>query len=389
MHKFGNVISYTDDLPGDVMAQAARAGSMPFIFRHVALMPDAHLGKGSTIGSVIPTKGAIIPAAVGVDLGCGMIASKLNLTASELPDDLSALLSDIERLIPAGVGRGRATIERGSQYLNAHPNETLKTAKDKESIRAVNQFGTLGSGNHFLELCVGVDESVWLVVHSGSRGVGNWMARQHISKASKMMRDMFINLPDPDLAYFVQNTPEFDHYIADMQWAQNYAWANREEMMKTAIELVNEAVGVVGERVRAIDTVNCHHNYAAQEHHYGENIWVTRKGAISARAGQRGVIPGSMGTSSFIVRGLGNYTSFTSAPHGAGRKMSRTQAKREFGAESLSDAMEGKTWLGDKAGQLIDEHPGAYKDIGDVIRESAELVEVELEVEQVLNYKGA
>ena len=379
-----NVLSWADDLDDKTVAQAARTAAMPFLAGHLALMPDAHLGLGSTIGSVIPTTGAVIPAAVGVDIGCGMIAVETAMTASDLPDDLHRLLRGIEQRVPAGVGKGHNASSAGARWLAGHGNESVAEAGMER--RAVTQFGSLGSGNHFVEVCLDPGDVVWVVLHSGSRGVGNRLAQRHIKVAKADMKHRLIDLEDRDLAYLVEQTPEFDAYIRDLLWAQDYALANREQMMDAVLaELRRAAPGAPHDERRR---VNCHHNYTARERHDGRDMWITRKGAIRARKGDYGVIPGSMGTSSFIVRGLGNPDSYESSAHGAGRSMSRTQAKKRFDAAGLSGLMEGKTWLDRKAAALIDEDPRAYKDIHYVMARQADLVEIEVELTQILNYKG-
>lgn len=373
-----HVLSWADDVDGATLAQASRTGKMPFVKGYVALMPDAHLGLGSTVGSVIPTEGAIMPAAVGVDIGCGMIAVQTNLLPDDLPDDLGDLLGKVEQSIPAGVGQGhhRATVR-------INPNETVKGRGLTQ--KAARQMGSLGSGNHFVEVCIGGDGFVWCVLHSGSRGVGNKLARIHIDKAKGLMKQRFIHLEDPDLAYLVQGEPEFKAYIDDLMWAQDYALQNRETMMDALLADLGSVVAKpLAERWR----INCHHNYTEMEHHHGRNMWITRKGAIRAREGDYGVIPGSMGTNSFIVKGLGNPASFQSSAHGAGRRMSRRKAKEMFDVDALTAEMQGKTWLAAKAQSLLDEAPGAYKDINHVMRQQADLVEIVVELDQVLNYKG-
>ena len=376
----------SENIDPKALAQAHRSSKLPFIVGHIALMPDAHFGMGATIGSVIPTRGAIIPAAVGVDIGCGMIAVETDLAAADLPDSLDALLSSIEHHVPAGVGRGHKRGYKrlpGDQFIFDHWNAALAD-DEKLAIRAADQFGSLGSGNHFIEICLDPDDTVWVVLHSGSRGVGNILARRHIDKAKGLMKERFISLEDKDLAYFVEGEPAFQAYMDDLMWAQAYALGNRETMMDAVLKDLAAATQPFVQQRR----INCHHNYSALENHHGQNIWVTRKGAIRAREGDWGVIPGSMGTSSYIVRGLGNPASFQSSAHGAGRTMSRTQAKKTLTVESLTDAMEGTTWLADKAGRLLDEHPDSYKDIDQVMRDQADLVTIEVELHQVLNYKG-
>src|SRR5207249_6339638 len=299
--------------------QAEKAARLPIVEGHVALMPDAHVGIGATVGSVIPTAGAVIPAAVGVDLGCGMIATELDVTAGQLPDSLEPLLGRIERAVPAGVGRGHDVAAlRADKWLADHRPAT-PLAGDRVT-KAARQFGTLGSGNHFFELCLDERDRAWVVLHSGSRGIGNQLAQAHIAKARKQAREAMVSLEDPDLAYFVQGTPEFDAYIGDMLWAQDYARANREQMMDAAMVQVVEFLGFGRETRR----VNCHHNFTEREVHQGRELWITRKGAIRARTDDLGVIPGSMGTSSYIVRGKGSEDSWQSCAHGAGRRYSRT-----------------------------------------------------------------
>jgi len=379
------VLSWGTDIDGKALAQAARAASMPFIHGHIALMPDAHFGLGATVGSVIPTLGAIIPAAVGVDIGCGMIAVETDIKAHELPEDLRNLLLKLEEGIPSGVGRGHDRSYQqleGDKWYRDNPNDSVKNYSLGD--RAVEQFGTLGSGNHFVEVCLDAYDNVWVVLHSGSRGVGNKLAQRHISTAKGLMKQYFINIPDPDLAYFVEGTPEFGEYIRDLMWAQRYALANRERMMDVVLDSLSREVRIHAEKRR----INCHHNYTAKENHMGKDVWVSRKGAIRAREGDWGVIPGSMGTNSFIVEGLGNKASFDSSAHGAGRRMSRSKAKETLTIESLEEAMDGKTWLSDRPSALLDEHPDAYKDINQVMRDQADLVRVDVELHQILNYKG-
>ena len=378
------LLSWASDIEPDTIAQAARAAALSFVIGHVALMPDAHLGLGATVGSVIPTLGAIIPAAVGVDIGCGMIAVKTDLVPEDLDDStLRSILIRIEQTVPAGVGQGHVHYGLGEAWLVTHPNDSVSRFHYED--KTMRQFGTLGSGNHFIEVCLGTDGFVWVVLHSGSRGVGNQLAKRHIDTAKSLMQRYFIDLADPDLAYLVEGTPEFSEYITDLMWAQSYALANRSRMMDVVLVQLQAAVHKPFAETRRI---NCHHNYTAKEHHFGKDVWVTRKGAIRARVDDFGVIPGSMGTNSFIVHGLGNKASFDSSAHGAGRRMSRKQARRDFTAEQLTEAMAGKVWLNHSGDALLDEIPGSYKDIDQVMRDQADLVEVEVELTQVLNYKG-
>ena len=373
------------DIDEGALVQAERTARLPIMAGHVALMPDAHVGIGATVGSVIPTENAIIPAAVGVDIGCGMIAVETDLSAEHLPDDLQPLVGQFGRSVPAGVGRGRdlkssgasdqRATRRAEKWMAEHPHD-LPDGLDK---RALSQLGTLGSGNHFLEVCLDEHEVVWVVLHSGSRGVGNRLADRHI----KLARAQEQALEDRDLAYFLEGTVEFDAYVADMLWAQTYALENRELMLDAALVDLFAFVGAGNELGR----INCHHNFAQREQHEGRWLWITRKGAIRAANGDMGVIPGSMGTRSYIVRGLGETESYMSSSHGAGRRMSRSQAKRELTEESLVEAMKGKAWNQDAKG-LLDEHPLAYKDIDQVMEAQTDLVEIVHTLRQVANYKG-
>ncbi len=377
----GNVLIWgAEAIEANTIDQAKRTADLPFVAKPLALMPDAHVGIGATVGSVAFMQGAIVPAAVGVDIGCGMVASLTNLTAGALPDDLSPLLSLIEERIPAGVGRGHGDDRTASPAVSMPPSEL--GAKDTRKV--TDQFGTLGSGNHFVEMCLDENDRVWLVLHSGSRGVGNILAQRHINDARGLMKTYFIELADPDLAYVAEGTKEFADYVADMQWAQDYAAGNRDAMMTAALASLRDVVSEAEE----IERINCHHNFAVKEHHYGRDGWVVRKGAIRARAGDRGVIPGSMGTSSFIVTGLGNAASYESCSHGAGRRLSRSAARKELTVESLAAAMGDRTWQSSSATELIDEHPSAYKDVDVVMAAQADLVRVDHRLRQVLNYKG-
>lgn len=377
------LISWASDIDPGTIRQAEKTARLAIVEGHVALMPDAHIGIGATVGSVIPTKGAVIPAAVGVDIGCGMIAAELDVTEDGLPDALEPLLGRIERVIPAGVGKGHDRVARNADtWLSAHRPAT-ELGVDR-SVKAAKQFGTLGSGNHFVEVCVDERARVWVVLHSGSRGIGNQLAQMHIAKARNLAKDLELRLEDPDLAYFLECTPEFEAYIADMLWAQDYARANRDQMMDNAMREVFAFLGFGRETQR----INCHHNFTQREVHNGVELWITRKGAIKADVGDLGVIPGSMGTRSYIVAGRGNEASWTSCAHGAGRRHSRTQAKKLFTTADLSEQMDGKVWLDKRAAALLDEIPSAYKDIDQVMVDQADLVEVRHTLHQVLNYKG-
>ena len=375
-----------DGMEPETIEQARKTARLPFVHSHVALMPDAHVGIGATVGSVIATQGAIIPAAVGVDIGCGMIAAPTNLTSFDLPDDLALLHARIADSIPAGLGRAHeqpATENPGWAHRDTMP--VMVAESEKLLNKSATQWGTLGSGNHFVEVCLDEADNVWIVLHSGSRGVGNEIAKRHIDGAKKLMKQYFIELDDPDLAYFAQFTPQFDEYIHDMLWAQDYARSNREQMMVAATHALETFVGKPGFACGA--TINCHHNYTEQEHHHGRDLWVTRKGAIRAREGDMGIIPGSMATGTYIVEGLGNSKSFTSASHGAGRRMSRKRARAELDLDGLTSAMTGKAW-NDDAAALIDEDPRAYKPIEDVMAAQDDLVRIVHTLTQVLNYKG-
>ncbi len=377
------LVSWASDIEPETIRQAEKTARLPIVEGHVALMPDAHVGIGATVGSVIPTKGAVIPSAVGVDIGCGMIAAELDLTEDQLPDNLEPLLGRIERAVPAGVGKGhdKAGNAAGKWLANNRPATPLSSA---QADKAAKQFGTLGSGNHFFELCVDERDRVWVVLHSGSRGIGNQLAQMHIAKARRLAKEAALSLEDPDLAWFVQGTPEFEAYVTDMLWAQDYAKANREQMMDSAMTEVFAFLGFGRETNR----INAHHNFSQREVHDGRELWITRKGAIQADTGDLGVIPGSMGTRSYIVRGKGSAASWKSCAHGAGRRYSRTKARKLYTAADLAEQMQGKTWLKGRAAALLDEIPTAYKDIDEVMADQADLVEVLHTLHQVLNYKG-
>jgi tRNA-splicing ligase RtcB len=378
------LISWASEIDDRAIGQAEKTARLPIVEGHVALMPDAHIGIGATVGSVIPTKSAVIPAAVGVDIGCGMVAAELDVFERQLPDSLVPLLSRIERAIPAGVGHRHSRAADNARHWLAANKPATELAADRVN-KAAKQFGTLGSGNHFFELCVDERARVWVVLHSGSRGIGNMLAQAHIAKARGLAEDLELRLEDPNLAYFMEGTPEFQAYIGDMLWAQDYARANRDQMMDNAMREVFAFLGFGRETQR----INCHHNFTQREVHGGQELWITRKGAIKADTGDLGVIPGSMGTRSYIVRGKGNAASWTSCSHGAGRRYSRTAAKKLFTTTDLADQMVGKVWLAQRAQALLDEIPAAYKDIDQVMADQSDLVEVLHSLHQVLNYKGA
>jgi len=375
--------------------QLARTARMPFIFRHLAVMPDVHVGKGSTVGSVIPTRKAVIPAAVGVDLGCGMMAAKTTLRASDLPDSLRAVRTAIERAVPHGRSPGKR--DRGA--WGASPPAAVDAAwatlangfaglveRYPVLARTNNRMhlGTLGGGNHFVEVCLDESGVVWTMLHSGSRGVGHAIGSHFIELAKEDMRTWMVNLPDQDLAYLTEGTAHFDDYIEAVEWAQDFARANREVMMQAVIRALRAVIDKPF--VAYVEAVNCHHNYVARERHFGEDVLVTRKGAVSAREGELGIIPGSMGARSFIVRGLGNEESFQSCSHGAGRRMSRTAARKRF---TLADHRAATAEVEcRKDEQVIDETPAAYKDIDAVMTAQRDLVEVVHTLKQVVCVKG-
>lgn len=381
----GNVLSWASDPEPKAMAQAQRTAAMPFVHGHVALMPDMHLGMGATIGSVVATKGAIMPSAVGVDIGCGMHAMLTPFTSAHLPDGLDQLHAQIARSVPAGVGQGHETGGRGSTAIDSLIADGRVDLTPKQRSKAATQMGSLGSGNHFVEVCLDELDRVWLMLHSGSRGIGNELATQHIECAKGLMKQMFIHLEDPDLAYLVEGTPEFDAYINAMLWAQDWALANRDTMLEA---VAKDFARFVGCDFQPLETVRCHHNFCEMEHHHGQNVWVTRKGAIRARTGDVGVIPGSMGTRSYIVKGKGSAASYQSSSHGAGRLMSRMAAKRDLDLDGLRSAMAGKAWNESNAAKLIDEDPRSYKDIEQVMADQDDLVEIRHTLSQILNFKG-
>jgi tRNA-splicing ligase RtcB (3'-phosphate/5'-hydroxy nucleic acid ligase) len=377
------LLNWASILEPTTRMQAERTASMPFIHPHVALMPDAHLGLGATVGSVIPTDRAIIPAAVGVDIGCGMMAVRTQFTGDDVRGrNLATLHEQISRAIPLSAGRYNKKL-RETAAARVEELRDLPGVAQADGV-AHNwplQLGSLGSGNHFIEVCLDEDDRVWLFLHSGSRGVGNRLASTHIRVAQDRCRDM--DLPDRDLAYLEEGTPEFDAYVEALHWAQRFAALNREEMMDRLAEQVSR---FVTEEVHRAQVVQCHHNYTERETHYGTEVWLSRKGAISARAGQWGLIPGSMGAASYVVVGKGNAESLTSAPHGAGRNHSRGAARRMFTRADLDRRMKGIAW--GRSDAFLDEHPDAYKPIGQVMADAADLVEVRHTLRQIVNVKG-
>ncbi len=389
---------WTRGVPVDAKArdQLARAAQMPFVFKHLAVMPDVHVGIGATVGSVIPTKGAVIPAAVGVDIGCGMMAARTSLMAHDLPDNLEGIRAAIERAVPHGRSVGRTKRDTGSwgdpppevvaawaTLVERFNSITAKYPRLKNTNQLVH-LGTLGTGNHFIELCLDTEQRVWIMLHSGSRGVGNAIGTFFIELAKQDMRKWFINLPDEDLAYFPEGTDHFDDYVEAVGWAQDFAALNRRMMMANVIRALR---GQIAKPFDAeLEAVNCHHNYVTRENHFGENVLVTRKGAVRAAKGVMGIIPGSMGAKSFIVRGLGNKEAFESCSHGAGRVMSRTEAKKKVSLDEHIRDTAGVECRKDES--VIDETPKAYKPIEAVMAAQADLVEIVHTLKQVVCVKG-
>ncbi|WP_374583195.1 RtcB family protein [Pseudoduganella sp.] len=386
---------YTDDIDHSAIQQLLNISSLPIVHPHVAAMPDVHSGIGATVGSVIPTRGAIIPAAVGVDIGCGMNAVRTTLTAGQLPDNLARVRSAIEAMVPVGFEQHAYDKVRGSAHARAgRPlNDRLDriVARHKGIMKMQQKFaqtwicqlGTLGGGNHFIELCIDEEQRVWIMLHSGSRGIGNVIGRYFISAARKEMMRHKVNLPDRDLSYFSEGSELFDDYVEAVDWAQDYAMLNRREMMRRVVAALEPHVPPF--RLDG-EAINCHHNYVAQEAHFGHKLYVTRKGAISAREGELGIIPGSMGARSYIVRGKGNEQSFCSCSHGAGRRMSRSEAKRKFNRFDLAEQTQGIECR--KDGGVVDEIPAAYKDIDEVMAHQSDLVEIVHTLKQVVCVKG-
>jgi len=368
--------------------QLENIAELPFVFKHVAVMPDCHLGKGATVGSVIATKGAIIPAAVGVDIGCGMIAVKTKFFAEDLPNNLEKVRTGIERRIPLGAGAFNRKITDTARKRVTQLKKEATQDYDSVDKRWTEALGSLGSGNHFIEISLDESDRVWVVLHSGSRGIGNKLAMKHIRIAQKLMDESSIKLKDRDLAYLSENRGEFDKYINDLLWAQDFALLNREEMMDRVMTELSHVFYTEDGHQKEIELerINCHHNFTQRENHFNEDVWITRKGAIQMKAGQKGVIPGSMATSSYIVSGLENKMAYHSAPHGAGRRFSRGEARRRFTMEDFKKAMAGIECR--HSAKLIDELPMAYKDIDEVMENSKELVKVDHRLRQVVSIKG-
>lgn len=378
------IVNFASILSDDARRQAQRTASMPFVQPHLALMPDAHLGKGATVGSVIPTVGATMPAAVGVDIGCGMMAVRTQLAAGDLPPDRRALHAAISAAVPLSAGKYNEAVTPSARP-RVGELEALPGPEQAGRI-APNwplQLGSLGSGNHFIEVSVDEKGRVWLFLHSGSRGVGNRLATHWISVAQKQCAHRWIVLPDRDLAYLVEGEQEFAGYLEALHWAQRFAALNREEMMARVVAAVSDRLG---EDVERLEEVNCHHNYTVKEKHFGRWVWLSRKGAIDAHEGVPGLIPGSMGDLSYVVRGKGHRGSLCSAPHGAGRNYSRSAARKRFDREDLDRRMQGIAW--GESDAFLDEHPSAYKPIDVVMRDARELVEVVHTLRQTVNVKG-
>ena len=382
---------FTDEIDAKALQQLKNMAALPFIHGHIAAMPDVHVGIGATVGSVIPMRGAIIPAAVGVDIGCGMNAVRLSLNAAQLPDNPKLLRTAIEQAVPVGFARHKYEAAKAStirtldvgieSIVSRHPG-LLKMLRQFRPTWA-KQLGTLGGGNHFIEVCLDENAGVWIMLHSGSRGIGSCIGEYFINMARKDAERSYGHLPDRDLAYFVEGSQHFADYVEAVSWAQEYAMCNRREMMRLVVEALRTVLPAFELTKEAI---NCHHNYVQQETHFGAEVYVTRKGAISAQEGQLGIIPGSMGTRSYIVRGKGNADSLCSCSHGAGRRMSRMEAKRRFTSHDMVLQTEGIECR--KDGGVVDEIPAAYKDIDTVMAHQSDLVEVVHTLKQIVCVKG-
>ena len=383
------LLNWASHLDDTTLAQARQTASMPFVHPHVALMPDAHSGKGSAVGTVIPTLGAVVPAAVGVDIGCGMIGVRTDFTKNDVAGrDLTALRLAIEDNIPLSPGNYNAGVDEWDFTApKLRELESMAAEHDVDldhSPQWREQLGSLGGGNHFIELCLDERNHVWLFLHSGSRGVGNKIAQRHISVAQRLCSQWWIDLPNKDLAYLPEGTAEFDRYIADLQWAQRFAFLNRAEMMDRFGAVFARWMGA-GDH-RELERVNCHHNYTVRERHAKKDVWLTRKGAVDAHAGVKAIIPGSMGTRSYVVTGKGSAAGLCSAPHGAGRRFSRNEARKRYTLDDLRTRMTGIEFRDGE--EFVDEIPDAYKDIDVVMADAADLVTVEHELRQILNVKG-
>ncbi len=389
---------WATDLELEAEQQVKNLATLPFIYKHVAVMADAHAGKGSTVGTVIATKGAIIPAAVGVDIGCGAHAIKLPFKIGQLGESkqLAALRHSIERAVPLGKNSNKNMTDSTNAFLKLAVNKSTPSLDSNQLAKCGLQIGTLGGGNHFIEICSDLDNNAWIMLHSGSRNIGKVLAEKHIENAKGLMKQYFLDLPDPDLAFLSQGTQEFKAYLTDLMFAQTFAMYNREEMMNRVLEQVfrhvfgsdlwADALRVLTTEDGGLFSVNCHHNYTSMENHFGSNVWITRKGALSAKDGEYGIILGSMGTKSFIVKGKGNADSFCSCSHGAGRRMSRTKAKAMYTTEDLIKQTEGVECRKDS--DVVDEIPGAYKNIDVVMDNQSDLVTPVYELKQLICIKG-
>ena len=382
---------WADELDERSLQQLRNIAELPIIHSHVAAMPDAHMGIGATVGSVLATRQAIIPAAVGVDIGCGMIAARLSLTADQLDEvALRKVFDQISRDVPVGRAQHHGKRMRIDAARPFEPGLARLTERHPQLLKAFGKFsnwiaqvGTLGSGNHFIEVCIDEAHGVWVMLHSGSRGIGNAIGSYFIERAKEDMLHLQANLPDANLAYFQEGAPHFADYVEAVDWAQRYAAANREEMLAIVLGALRRHLPPFSVTSEA---VNCHHNYVAREHHFDADVWVTRKGAIRAGKGELGIVPGSMGTRSYIVRGLGNPESFESSAHGAGRRMSRAQARQQFTTADLVAQTHGVVCRKDK--EVVDEIPGAYKDIDQVMANQSDLTEILHTLKQVVCVKG-
>ncbi|HEY2041801.1 MAG TPA: RtcB family protein [Jatrophihabitans sp.] len=379
------LMNWASILEEQTRAQAISTSMMPFIHPHVALMPDAHLGKGATVGSVIPTVGAIMPAAVGVDIGCGMMAVRTQYDWSDIADlEVAELHANITGAIPLSAGKYNDSVT-GTALDRIAELEAMPGCQqaDGGSPNWRLQLGSLGSGNHFIEVSLDEQDRVWLFLHSGSRGVGNKLAMKHIKVAQQQCTRRWIRLPDPDLAYLVEGEQEFWSYLQALRWAQRFAFLNRAEMMD---RVVAEFEDWIDDDVTRTDEINCHHNYTSRETHFGKEVWLSRKGAIDAHEGVPGLIPGSMGAASYVVVGNGNALALHSSPHGAGRNFSRSAARKRFTRTDLDERMKGIAW--GRSDAFLDEHPDAYKDIDVVMQDAADLVTVQHTLRQIVNVKG-
>ena len=382
---------FTNDIDSESIEQLKKMAQLQFVYSHIAVMPDVHVGKGATVGSVIPTKHAIIPAAVGVDIGCGMNAIRLNLKASQLPDNLAPLRHAIERKVPVGFELHKQIKAKASSIIPLEKRLQPIIKKHSGLVRMLRKFdatwqkqlGTLGGGNHFIELCLDENQDVWVMLHSGSRGLGNVIGTYFIELAKKEAQHRFGHVPDKDLSYFAEGSNSFDDYVEAVEWAQEYAFENRREMMRLILEAIRPLLPPFQMTKEAI---KCHHNYVSRENHFGEDLLITRKGAIRAGLDELGIIPGSMGARSYIVRGKANPESFCSCSHGAGRKMSRSKAKLLFSQDDLIQQTQGIECRKDAA--VIDEIPSAYKDIDQVMANQSDLIEIVHTLKQILCIKG-